>query len=132
MAVAKAVDKLTDTARLIELRLAFRAVEEVRVRDAFKLLAQGRPLPGSKGSKQKIAYLEFLQRVQNLQGSAGVALCAAALGPSRVASLKERERIEIPHEMKKRKSQLSGQTLCNLAKVYEEGGMVSFSCCVVT
>lgn len=122
MSVAKAIDKLVETARLVELRMAFRAVEEVRVQDAFELLARGAPPLGSKGTKQKILYLDFLQQVQKLQGSVGVALCAAALGPSKIASFRERERVEIPHEMEKQKSHLVGGTLRNLVQSYEVKG----------
>ena len=118
MSVTKAIDKLTDTSKLIELRMALKPAEGKRVREAFELLARGGPLPNSKGMKQKIVYLEFLQKVQSLLGLSEVALCAAALGPSAVAALNDRGRVMLPHEIKKRKARFKGEHIQSLANSY--------------
>jgi len=121
MSLNRAIDKLIDTSRLIELRMAFKAAEGKRVREAFEVLTSGAPQPGSKGFKQKTVYLEVLQRVLTLLGPAEVALCAAALGPSSIAALKDRDRVALPHEMKKRKARFRGQHIQRLASQQSTG-----------
>lgn len=117
MLLTKAVDKLLAVSSLIELRTAFKTTEETRVHEAFALLARESHHPGSTTSKNKRVYVEFLQRVQSILGVPEVALSAAALGSTGVAALREPDRVKLPHEMKKHKTQLRGAALVRLAQL---------------
>lgn len=120
MSLGRAIDKLVDRSKLIELRMKFKTEEEKRVRQAFELLSHGIPTD-TKGLKQKIVYLEVLKQISALLGPPEVALCAAALGSTSVVALKDRDRVALPHELKKRRSRLKFDQIQKLSEsIYVE------------
>ena len=116
MSLTKAIDKILDVSNLIELRMSLKEAEKSRVLDAFALLAHGSPKADSKGLKQRVVYLEVLRKLEALLGMPEVAICAAALGPTSVAALKDRDRVKLPHEMKKVQARIRSDILVQLAK----------------
>jgi hypothetical protein len=112
------IDKLVDSSRLIQQRPGLKPPEENRVTEAFNLLATGPPSKGAKGAKQRTVYLEFLQRVNATLGRDKVVLCAAILGPSSVAGMRDRVRVELPHRMKERSEEFHCGVLQSLGDIY--------------
>ena len=101
-ATTEIVEKLIDISEVIENRMGLKPVEEKRVNEAFAMLANGPPPAQSTGAKQRIVYVDFLQRVQKLMGLPMVVLCAAGLGSSSVAALRDRVRVDLPVMMKEK------------------------------
>jgi hypothetical protein len=118
LSVESVVDKLIDASKVIQRRAAIKPSEEKRVEEAFKLLATGPPATGSKGAKQRHVYLDFMRRVQDVVGFTKVVLCAAALGPSAVAGMKDRLRVDLPYDMKVREDEFENGVLQSVADSY--------------
>ncbi len=118
LSVESAVDKLIDTSKVIQNRMGVKSAEEKRVNEAFTLLAEGPPPESSTGAKQRVVYLDFLQRVQKVVGLSKVVLCAAGLGPSAVAGMRDRVRVDLPHAMKEREDAFENDILEGLANAY--------------
>lgn len=102
LSVESAMDKLSHFATLTKHRMGLRATEKKRVDGAFELFATGPPPASSKGAKQKMLYLEFLQRVRTLVGDAGVVFCAAGLGSSAIANMKDSDRVFLASSLKEK------------------------------
>ncbi len=115
---ADIVEKLIDASIVIDRRMGLKAAEEKRVDEAFTLLAKGTLPSDSKGSKQRRVYLDFLQRVEKVVGLSKVVLCAAGLGPSAVAAMKDRVRVDLPFNMKEQEKALENSILQSLAETY--------------
>ena len=118
--VNSTIDKLIDTSTVIQLRMGVRSAEENRISEAFTLLAEGPPPESSKGAKQRVVYLEFLQRVQKVVGHSMVVLCAVGLGPSAVSAMRDRVRVGLPHAMKEREDAFKRDILNGLANTYSK------------
>jgi hypothetical protein len=118
LSIESVIDKLVDSSRLIQQRPGLKPPEENRVTEAFNLLATGPPSKGAKGAKQRTVYLEFLQRVNATLGRDKVVLCAAILGPSSVAGMRDRVRVELPHRMKERSEEFHCGVLQSLGDIY--------------
>ncbi|KAL9107894.1 MAG: hypothetical protein Q9187_008366, partial [Circinaria calcarea] len=116
--ITKTVDKLIDASKVVQHRMGVKPAEERRVSEAFSLLARGPPSADSKGAKQRVIYLDFLQRVQKVMGFSKVVLCAASLGPSAVANMRDRVRVELPFLMKEREDAFENGVLQGLADTY--------------
>jgi hypothetical protein len=116
--VEKAIDKLIDASKVMQHRPGLKSTEEKRVNEAFTLLATGPPSVNSKGAKQREIYLDFLRRVQKVVGLSKVVLCAAGLGPSAVANMRDRVRVGLPFKMKEREEEFENDVLQSLADVY--------------
>ncbi len=114
------IDKLIDTSTVIQLRMGVKLAEENRISEAFTLLAEGPPPESSKGAKQRVVYLEFLQRVQKVVGHSMVVLCAVGLGPSAVSAMRDRVRVGLPHAMKEREYAFKRDILNGLANTYSK------------
>lgn len=115
---ADIVRKLIDASMVIERRMGLKAAEQKRVDEAFTLLARGTLPSKSTGSKQRRVYLDFLQRVEKVMGLSKVVLCAAGLGPSAVAAMRDRVRVDLPFKMKEREKALENNILQSLAESY--------------
>ncbi|KAK4067047.1 hypothetical protein Purlil1_13940 [Purpureocillium lilacinum] len=115
----KVVDRLADVSRTIRLRMDLKPVEKTRVIEAFKLTAQHQ-VAGLK-SKQ-VVYRDFLRHVNMTVGPYGVVICAAALGISAVANMKDRMRVEIPTRMKEREEELSHNTVRHMNRLTQALG----------
>ena len=116
--IADIVEKLVDASVVIERRMGLKEAEEKRVDETFALLAKGTLQSDSKGSKQKRVYLDFLRRVEKVMGLSKVVLCAAALGPSAVAAMRDRVRVDLPFNMKERENDFENSILQSLAETY--------------
>lgn len=112
------VDKLVDVSIAIKNRGKLKDPEEARVGDAFALLAAGRPPPGCPGEANKSRYLEFLLRVKQFMGPAGVVISAAGLGVSAVAGMRDRLRVDLPVKMKERERQFAKTELETIACIF--------------
>lgn len=102
LSVGSAMDKLSDFATLTKHRMGLKTMEKKRVDGAFELFATGPPPASSRGAKQKMLYLEFLQRVRTLLGDAGVVFCAAGLGSSAIANMKDSDRVFLASSLKEK------------------------------
>ena len=118
--VNNTIDKLIDTSTVIQLRMGVKLAEENRISEAFTLLPEGPPPESSKGAKQRVVYLEFLQRVQKVVGHSMVVLCAVGLGPSAVSAMRDRVRVGLPHAMKEREYAFKRDILNGLANTYSK------------
>lgn len=114
------IDKLIDTSTVIQLRMGVKLAEENRISEAFTLLVEGPPPESSKGAKQRVVYLEFLQRVQKVVGHSMVVLCAVGLGLSAVSAMRDRVRVGLPHAMKEREYAFKRDILNGLANTYSK------------
>ncbi|EFY96515.1 hypothetical protein X797_008752 [Metarhizium robertsii] len=112
------VDKLVDVSIAIKNRGKLKDPEEARVGDAFALLAAGRPPPGCPGEANKSRYLEFLLRVKQFMGPAGVVISAAGLGVSAVAGMRDRLRVDLPVKMKEREREFAKTELETIACIF--------------
>lgn len=110
ISVADIVDKLVDASVAVRNRMGLKGPEEVRVDDAFALLAAGRPTPGCRGEPNKLRYVEFLLRVEEVMGPPGVVISAVGLGVSAVAGLRDRVRVDLPIKMKEREKEFAHRT----------------------
>lgn len=79
---------------------------------------EGPPPESSKGVKQRVVYLEFLQKIQKVLGPSMVVLCAVGLGLSAVAAMRDRVRVGLPHAMKEREDAFKRDILDGLANTY--------------
>lgn len=61
--IETAMDKLIDSSKVTQNRMGVKAAEEKRVSEAFGLPVEGVSPENSKGAKQRVIYLDFLQRV---------------------------------------------------------------------
>ncbi|ODA77628.1 hypothetical protein RJ55_07257 [Drechmeria coniospora] len=62
------IDRLKEESRLIQNRGALTSQQELRVDDAFALLAAGEPSPESSGKAKRLKYLNVLKRVEEQTG----------------------------------------------------------------
>lgn len=115
LTVQGALAKLRDTSVVIDRRGGFSKEEGKRAADADIVLERGQPTPGSKGEKNRTKYWYFLQKVNELSGRPMVKLCAAALGLSAIANMRERLRVDLPYEITAVKETLLSATLLRLA-----------------
>ncbi|KAB8227918.1 uncharacterized protein BDW43DRAFT_316427 [Aspergillus alliaceus] len=113
-----AVTKLIDSSKLIEMRPGLKTQEENRVVEAFTLLATGPPAEDTRAAKQRTIYLQFLQQVNTVLGRDKVVLCAATIGCSNVARMRDRARVELPHKMKERSAEFECGVLRSLGDIY--------------
>jgi type IV secretory pathway VirB2 component (pilin) len=111
------IDRLADVSRTIRLRTHLKPVEEKRVESAFTLVSSTLHPTASSGAKKQV-YQDLLRSVQTVVGPYGVVVCAAALGISAVAGMKDRLRVEIPTKMKEREKDLLHDTLQSIANSY--------------
>jgi hypothetical protein len=107
------VEKLIETSKIVENRMGLKSQEEVRVNDAFSLLASRRC------SVKKKPYLELLQRVHKRIGGYGVVLCAA-IGPTTVLAMKDRDRVDLVVRMEEENGTIVKGELQKLANRYTE------------
>lgn len=119
--VDRLVDQLVDAAKLIHNRDGLKPAQATRVSEAFSLLISGPPLGSSKGVANRKVYHEFLTRVEKNVGRKGVVLCAAALGVSRIASWRDRMRVDLPAMMREREGDFVTQKLEKIADTCEFG-----------
>lgn len=112
------IDKLIDTSKIIQNRMGLKPAEEIRVTEAFKLLAAGELPPDSKARANRKVYINLLKRIELVFGLNGVVLCAVGLGVSAVASMKDRIRVDIPVKMKEREVDLAQDGVQSIANAY--------------
>lgn len=94
-----AVRKLVKFTTMTHHRTHLKDAEMNRVDEALQLLTNGRPATGAKGAKQKNTYLGSLRNLRKKFGDTGVILCAAGLGPSTIANMREEERVFLPSRL---------------------------------
>lgn len=111
LSLQQVVEKLVDRSTVIQNRMGLKPVEEARVKDAFSLLASGHC------EENKKPYVEFLQRVHKKIGGYGVVLCAA-VGPTLVRSLKDRDRVDLVVRLEEKKDAIMNGELQALADEY--------------
>jgi hypothetical protein len=116
-----AMNKLSEFSRLTSMRMCLKQTEQKRVDAAFELLATGAPPANAQGAKQKLVYLEVLQRTRTLVGDAGVVLCAAGLGPSAIANMKDCDRVYLSASLKERWNQFDTNIFQNMADNVSKG-----------
>ncbi|OAA71746.1 hypothetical protein LEL_08981 [Akanthomyces lecanii RCEF 1005] len=117
--VDRLVDELVDAAKVIHNRDGLKPTQATRVSEAFSLLVSGPQLGSSKAVANRKVYFEFLTLVDKNVGRKGVVLCAAALGVSRVASWRDRMRVDLPIRIKEREGELMSQKLEVIANTCE-------------
>ena len=115
LSTAEIAEKLVDVSGVIERRMGLKPAEYKRVEEAFVLLAKGTVLSESVGSKQRQVYLDFLQRVEKIMNLSMVVLCAAGFGPSAVAAMRDRVRVDLPFHIKEREGAMQKGVLQSLA-----------------
>ncbi|KAI3051399.1 hypothetical protein CBS147353_11601 [Aspergillus niger] len=113
----QAVAKLAKFSSLTHHRTYLKDPEIKRVDEALQLLTNGRPSSGAKGAKQKITYLESLRNLRKKFGDTGVILCAAGLGASSIANMREEERVYLPSKLGEKWDELE----LGVFKAYAEG-----------
>jgi len=118
----RALNKLIDTSQVIERRMGVRDVEGKRINEALRLLARGK-VTESRGSRQQLAYLDFLRRTRELVGNPGVALCAVGLGQSAIANMKDRARVDLPFNLKQREDITQNDHLRRVTDFYFGNGL---------
>jgi hypothetical protein len=96
--IDSAVARLLESSRLIECREDVTPAEFQRIRHAFELLEQQPSKALPKRSQREDHYLQFLKRAQKVGGRPMVLVCAAGLGPSKVAAMRDRDRLLLPTE----------------------------------
>ncbi|KAL8290964.1 hypothetical protein RB600_006439 [Gaeumannomyces tritici] len=118
--ISDMVDKLVEVSVVMKNRMGLKPAESDRVRGAFELLAAGMPPTDARGRANKLVYVEFLQRVQHLLGSEGVVLCAVGLGVSAVASMGDKRRVDLPHELNIRWQEIPQDSLKGIADEFSK------------
>lgn len=113
----QAVAKLAKFSSLTHHRTYLKDPEKKRVDEALQLLTNGRPSSGAKGAKQKVTYLESLRNLRKKFGDTGVILCAAGLGASSIANMREEERVYLPSKLGTKWNELE----LGVFKAYAEG-----------
>lgn len=113
--VKAAVNKLKEESRIIQNRGGLTERQEEKVKEAIALLDRGEPQPQSNGIANQRKYLQVLRRVNEISGLAYVILCAAGLGKSAIAGLKDRVRVDLPIEIEKQKGDLAQPVLDKIA-----------------
>lgn len=111
------VEELIKASEVIENRPGLNLAQETRVTEAFSLLVAGLPQGQSKAIANRREYHEFLVRVEKNLGRKGIVLCAAA---SRVASMKEALRINLPAAVKEREAEMKDKELQKLGERFCE------------
>lgn len=103
--INRLVDELVDTAKVIQNRDRLKPAQATRVSEALSLLVSGLPLGSSKAVANWKVYFEFLSLVDKNMGRKGVILCTAALGVLRVASWRDRLRVDLLVKIKEREGE---------------------------
>ncbi|PYI28523.1 hypothetical protein BP00DRAFT_350901, partial [Aspergillus indologenus CBS 114.80] len=60
----------------------------------------------AKGARQRTVYLDIQRNIRKQFGDTGVILCAAGLGPSAIANMREEERVYLPLKLGEKWSEL--------------------------
>ncbi|OJD24957.1 hypothetical protein ACJ73_03669 [Blastomyces percursus] len=81
LSIDSAISSLADASRTIQRRNGVKAHEAKRIEEAVDLLRNGEPTD-AKGAKRRRIYLEFLQKVLEVNGPSMVILCVVGLGLS--------------------------------------------------
>lgn len=110
-----AVAKLVKFSKLTHHRTYLTDIQKQRVDEAFQLLTNGRRPDGAKGAKQKNIYLEVQRNVRKKFGDTGVVLCAAGLGSSAIANMRDEERVFLPYQLGEAWNELETDVFKNLA-----------------
>ncbi|KAA8641677.1 uncharacterized protein ATNIH1004_011813 [Aspergillus tanneri] len=111
----EAVTRLVKFSNLTHHRTYLKDSEQKRVDEALQLLTNGRPPVNAKGAKQKITYLETQRNIRKKFGDTGVVLCAAGLGPSIIANMRDEERVYLPSKLSEKWNELEIDVFENLA-----------------
>ncbi|EDN06471.1 hypothetical protein I7I51_06852 [Histoplasma capsulatum] len=123
-AVKKALAKLVDGAKIVQLREKVKPPEAKRIREAVALLSGKPDSTDSQISKRQNIYLEFLESVHKM-GLSMVVLCAVSLGPSAVVSMRDRDRVALPSKIEEIQDTLESAVLQRLARQYSAKGLPS-------
>ncbi|OJD26012.1 hypothetical protein ACJ73_02611 [Blastomyces percursus] len=115
LTIETALDQLREFSKLTHHRGSLRKSQAKRAREAFKLLAAGRP---SNLTDAKQNYLEFLQRTNKVAGDVGIMLCAAGLGSAAIVNARESIRVYLPHRLKEILETTETSVLKDIAKSY--------------
>ncbi|KAH7303037.1 hypothetical protein B0I35DRAFT_321367, partial [Stachybotrys elegans] len=113
LSLSEVVEKLIELSKVINNRTGLKPREEARVDEAFSLLV------AAQCRRKKQPYQEHLQRVNKRLGGYAVVLCAA-LGPSAVLALKDRDRVELVMMLEQRKDDIVKDELQGLANKYTD------------
>ena len=118
-----AVTKLLETSKLICSRNGVKQNEGTRIQEAFKLVASSSSKAISKTDLRRNSYQRFLKRVEVVNGVQAIVLCAVGLGQSAVANMRDKERLQLLSEIKKRGKALKSTLFQNLAKIHSAEGL---------
>ena len=111
--VDEVVERLVQLSKVIECRRGLKPQQEVRVDDAFSIIASGHC------TAKKRPYLEFLQLVHARIGHYGVVVCAA-FGATSLSTLRDHERVQLAVRVEEKKEQIANQQLQALADKYTD------------
>ncbi|OAF61157.2 hypothetical protein VC83_02518 [Pseudogymnoascus destructans] len=113
-----AVTKLLETSKLICSRAWVKQHEGTRIQEAFKLVASSSSKTTSKTDLRRDSYQRFLKMAEVVNGVQAIVLSAVGLGQSAVANMREKERLQLPSEIKKRGEALESPLFQELAGIY--------------
>ncbi|EDN10991.1 hypothetical protein I7I51_00924 [Histoplasma capsulatum] len=99
LSIDGAISSLADASRKIQRRNGVKIPEAKRIEEAVDLLRSREPTD-AKGAKRRRIYLEFLQKVLQVNGASMVILCVVGLGLSVISIAKEDVRLNLPYVMK--------------------------------
>ncbi|KAF2105228.1 hypothetical protein BDV96DRAFT_592868 [Lophiotrema nucula] len=117
------IAKMQTAAETINLRGGVKPHERKRVKEAFALLTQLSQLPNVKTSERRERYQYFLRQVNEGCGSQPVVVCAAGVGGSAIAAMREHDRLRLPLETKRQEASFKSLILYKLAEeCYSKGG----------
>jgi hypothetical protein len=118
-----AVTKLLETSKRICSRAGVKQHEGARIQEAFKLVASSSSKTTSKTDLRRDSYQRFLKRAEIVNGVQAIVLCAVGLGQYAVANMREKERLQLPSEIKNRGVALKSPLFQNLAEIYSAEGL---------
>ena len=118
-----AVTKLLEISKLICSRNGVKQNEGTRIQEAFKLVASSSSKAISKTDLRRNSYQRFLKRVEVVNGVQAIVLCAVGLGQSAVANMRDKERLQLLSEIKKRGKALKSPLFQNLAMIHSAEGL---------
>ena len=120
--IKETINQLVTTSQVIQRRQELSRQEVGRVKHSFQMLDSELGSSNSEPFTRQQRYHSFLKRVQEVCGGGMVVLCAVGLGQSQIGDFSTGVRLELPINMKERRSALNSEILDKLAEEYSHEG----------
>jgi hypothetical protein len=117
LAITDVVAKVQGVLEEVALRGKAMPSEQMRVKNAFDILANPSRLSKAKGEED---YLHILQQIRKKCGPQMVAVVAAGLGKSAIMQIPKRDRLRLAKFLSDHRNELESTVLQNLAGKYGE------------